>query len=131
MVRKKTETVCWCDSGQAVNVCCGPILSGHTHAATALALMRSRYSAFVTLHEGHLEASWHARTRPKVIHLNPEQRWLGLKIVNTTAGGVIDAVGTVEFVARYKLAGRGYRLHENSRFEQIDGRWFYLDGDRL
>ena len=51
--------------------------------------------------------------------------------MGVTAGNLGDVDGTVEFVARYKVAGRGFRLHENSRFEQVDGRWLYLDGDRL
>ena len=130
-VEKKAVVACWCDSDRPADSCCGPILSGQTQATTALAVMRSRYAAFVGLNESYLAASWHLSTRPKVIHLDPDQRWLGLKIVGVTAGAVDDLVGTVEFVARYKLAGRGYRLHENSRFEQVDGRWFYLDGDRL
>ena len=40
---------------------------------------------------------------------------------------LLDAThGTVEFVARSKLAGRADRLHERSLFEQVDGRWLYL-----
>jgi SEC-C motif-containing protein len=35
----------------------------------------------------------------------------------------------VEFIARYKIDGRAYRLHENSRFVREDGCWFYVDGD--
>jgi SEC-C motif-containing protein len=131
MAGKAKAAICWCDSGQLADDCCASILSEQTRATTALSLMRSRYSAFVTLNESYLAASWHPRTRPKVIHLDPEQRWLGLKIVNFTAGDADDADGTVEFVARYKVAGRGTRLHENSRFEQIDGHWYYTDGDRL
>ena len=42
---------------------------------------------------------------------------------------LIDADhATVEFVARSKLAGRAWRLHETSRFERSGGRWYYLDG---
>jgi hypothetical protein len=26
------------------------------------------------------------------------------------------------------LGGKAHRLVENSRFERIDGRWFYVDG---
>ncbi len=36
---------------------------------------------------------------------------------------------TVEFVARYKLNGRAFKLHETSRFERVDGRWLYVDGE--
>ncbi|WP_268902918.1 YchJ family metal-binding protein, partial [Bordetella pseudohinzii] len=28
-----------------------------------------------------------------------------------------------------RQAGRATRLHEISRFEKIEGRWYYLDGD--
>jgi SEC-C motif-containing protein len=35
----------------------------------------------------------------------------------------------VEFVARYRVQGRGGRLHERSRFVREDGRWLYVDGD--
>ena len=35
----------------------------------------------------------------------------------------------VEFVARYRVAGRAVRLHETSRFVREGGRWFYVDGD--
>ena len=35
----------------------------------------------------------------------------------------------VEFVARYRVAGRAVRLHERSRFVCEAGRWLYVDGD--
>jgi len=35
----------------------------------------------------------------------------------------------VEFVARYKLNGRAFKLHEVSRFERLDGRWLYAGGE--
>ncbi|MBP9654883.1 MAG: hypothetical protein KBE19_10895, partial [Rhodocyclaceae bacterium] len=40
-----------------------------------------------------------------------------------------DDRATVEFVARYRIAGRGHRLHELSRFVREEGRWFYVDGE--
>jgi SEC-C motif-containing protein len=42
---------------------------------------------------------------------------------------VDDDHATVEFVARSKLGGRAHRLHETSRFERVDRRWLYVDGD--
>ena len=29
----------------------------------------------------------------------------------------------------YRIAGRGHRLHELSRFVREEGRWFYVDGE--
>lgn len=93
--------------------------------------MRSRYSAFVENNERYLRASWHPDTRPSRVRFDSQQRWLGLSIKNTTAGQGEDVSGTVEFVARFKVDGKGHRLHEVSRFEKVAGVWYYLDGEHL
>jgi len=90
--------------------------------------MRSRYSAFVLMDEAYLRKTWHPDTCPDTIELDDGTRWLGLKIMSTRSGGADGDEGTVEFIARYKIAGRGYRLHEVSRFIRRDGLWVYLDG---
>jgi len=93
--------------------------------------MRSRYSAFVEHDESYLLASWHPDTRPSRLRLDPEQRWLGLSVKSREAGTPADNTGAVEFVARFKIAGKGHRLHERSRFEKIEDCWYYLDGEHL
>ena len=93
--------------------------------------MRSRYCGFVLCNEPYLLATWHPDTRPGRVRFDPAQRWLGLRICGTQDGGVDDVTGTVEFVARFKVDGKGHRLQEISRFEKIDGRWYYLDGVHL
>ena len=93
--------------------------------------MRSRYSGFVRADEAYLLATWHPKTRPSRVRFDERQMWLGLKVRDTLAGEAHDLTGEVEFVARFKIAGKGHRLHERSRFEKIDGRWFYLDGQHL
>lgn len=97
-------------------------------AGSAEALMRSRYTAYVRERFDYLLATWHASTRPATLERDePLPRWLGLEVRRSD---VVDAGhAKVEFVARYRLAGRGHRLHETSRFVCEDGRWFYLDGD--
>lgn len=91
--------------------------------------MRSRYAAYVLGLEPYLLATWHPSTRPAELKLDedPPQRWLGLSIKRHEVQDENNAI--VEFVARYKVGGRAYRLHENSRFVREDGRWFYVDGD--
>jgi SEC-C motif-containing protein len=108
--------------------CCGSILAG-APAPTALVLMRSRYSAFVTHDADYLLQSWHPDQRPASVEFDPQQRWLGLKIKSIQSGGIGDAEGTVEFVARYKIDGKAHRLHETSRFVRLDNYWVYMDGD--
>jgi SEC-C motif-containing protein len=92
--------------------------------------MRSRYSAFVANNETYLLHSWHPDTRPKRLNLEPRQRWLGLKVLAIEAGTAADDQGTVEFVARYKIDGKGHRLHEISRFVRGEAGWCYVDGVR-
>ena len=91
--------------------------------------MRSRYSAYVVLDADYLLHSWSNLSRPAEVQLDSSQRWLGLKVLNTEAGGPDDHKGTVEFVARFKVAGKAHRMHEVSRFVRESGRWVYLDGD--
>lgn len=101
----------------------------NTPAPDAESLMRSRYSAFVLGHERYLRASWHVSKRPDEVAPDKDAKWLGLEVRRHTA---IDADhAEVEFVARYRLAGRAVRIHEQSRFVREDGRWYYLDGDLL
>jgi len=90
--------------------------------------MRSRYTAYVLGDEAYLLATWHPSTRPARLdlHAEPRPRWLGLKLLGHAQAD--DTHASVEFIARYKLGGRGFRLHEVSRFLREAGNWYYLDG---
>jgi SEC-C motif-containing protein len=90
--------------------------------------MRSRYSAHVLQLGDYIQDTWHPSRRPALPPVwEPGLRWLGLRILQHQQQDADHA--TVEFVARYKLAGRATRLHELSRFVREAGRWFYVDGD--
>ena len=83
--------------------------------------MRSRYSAFALGDAAYLLRTWHPRTRPAALDLDPELTWLSLQVLDT-------GPAEVEFIARYRgPGGRGF-LRERSRFAQRDGTWFYVDG---
>ena len=93
--------------------------------------MRSRYSAYVLGLGDYLRATWHPDTRPDTIDVGSAEakatRWLGLDVKRHVPEG--DRA-VVEFVARYRIGGASaQRLHEISRFERIDGRWYYRDGE--
>lgn len=110
-------------------VCCGRYLDHDTPAPDAENLMRSRYSAFVLGRGDYLLATWHASTRPPQLELDAGTKWLGLEV---RAHRVLDADhAEVEFVARYREAGRAVRLHERSRFVREQGRWYYVDGEQF
>lgn len=125
-----TPEPCRCGSGAAYDRCCGPLHDGTTVADTALALMRSRFTAFALGRADYLLGSWHAGTRPARLDLDDGIVWRRLQIVDTEAGGPDDATGIVEFRAQYVQDGQRHILHERSRFcRDRDGRWRYLDGE--
>ena len=110
--------------------CCGRFVDhvNDTPAPDAEHLMRSRYSAFVLARADYLLATWHPSTRPTSLDLDAHAKWLGLEVRGYDVTGADTA--EVEFVARYRVAGRAVRMHERSRFVREDGRWFYLDGNQ-
>ncbi|GAB3627729.1 hypothetical protein GCM10027419_25800 [Pandoraea terrae] len=90
--------------------------------------MRSRYSAYVRQDAAYLRDTWADATRPATLDFDDAPQWLGLQVKAHVQRD--DTHAEVEFVARYKVAGRAHRLHERSRFERgSDGRWRYVDGD--
>lgn len=122
------KSTCPCGSGRPLAACCGPCLEGTTPAASAEALMRSRYTAYVLQREDYLLATWHAESRPATLDLDASapDRWLGLTVRQHRQQDENHA--TVEFIARYKIGGRAHRLHEISRFVRETGRWLYANG---
>lgn len=91
--------------------------------------MRSRYSAFVFEEASYLLHTWHSSTRPASLTLEAGVKWLGLQVRDHRITSAHTA--EVEFVARYRVAGKAVRLHERSCFVLEAGRWFYVSGDFL
>jgi SEC-C motif-containing protein len=89
-------------------------------------LMRSRYAAFAVGDAGYLLRTWHPRTRPEGLTLDPAVRWVRLDIVRTTRGGFGDSEGLVEFTAYAREDGRRIAQHEVSRFDRVSGEWLYV-----
>jgi SEC-C motif-containing protein len=131
---------CPCGGG-AFATCCGPCLAGAAVPQSAELLMRSRYTAYTLRDEAYLRTTWHPSTVPAGQIVDPDEKlqWLGLEVKSALRLRQRKAnlpespdSDTVEFVARYKIAGRAHRLHEVSRFVREQGagvaRWFYLDG---
>jgi SEC-C motif-containing protein len=122
------ESACPCDSGDVYAACCGrwhADFAGGSLAPSPLALMRSRYCAYVLGRADYLMATWHPATAPTELQL-PPVKWLGLEVLNWES---TDDAGVVEFVARCREGGRATRLQETSRFVRETGKWFYIDGD--
>jgi SEC-C motif-containing protein len=119
--RRGVPEFCPCGSRVPYADCCGRLHNGDAVAGTPEELMRSRYSAFVVGDAGYLLRTWHPRTRPAELHLDPAVEWLSLQVLEATGD-------EVEFIARYRgPGGRGFQ-RERSRFVERAGRWLYLDG---
>ena len=140
MNKSGSPASCPCGGGQFL-ACCGRFLAQQAIPQTAQELMRSRYTAYTLRDDAYLSATWHRSTRPASVSITGGDdgvKWLGLEIRKHTTEG---NSATVEFVARYKVAGRAQRLHEVSRFvREMEERasvdqprqnglhWFYVDG---
>ena len=119
---------CLC-GGESFSTCCQPLITGQEEAPDALALMRSRYTAYVLQDKEYLKYTWHTDTLPDdidQIFTQPSPQWLGLNIKDYQ---IIDTThAEVEFIARYKLVGKAYHLHERSQFLYLSNRWVYVEG---
>lgn len=126
--RQAAPSNCPCGRALAYADCCARHIEGGATAPDAETLMRSRYTAYVLDREDYLLATWHPSTRPNKLALEEPVRpkWLGLRVLRHAVEDAEHA--SVEFIARYKIAGRARRMHEISRFVREDGRWYYLDG---
>lgn len=126
-------TDCPCGSGHELAACCGPYLAGERAAPTPEALMRSRYSAFVTVNIDYLHDTLAPEARSDFERTETEiwakdSKWLGLTINAAEGGGEGEDTGTVDFTARYRNKGQPYAHRELSNFRREGGRWFYVDG---
>jgi SEC-C motif-containing protein len=82
------KTPCPCKSSYEYKACCGQYHNGKQSAATAEALMRSRYSAYALQLPRYLFKTWHKETRPTLQSLSQQDdtQWISLKITKTEQG---------------------------------------------
>lgn len=123
---------CPCGSGRPESACCARYHRGE-RAPTAVALMRSRYAAYVRgeidyVIRTHDESTRGSADRAAIERWSRETEWRGLEILASEGGSATDDTGVVEFVARGVTGGRSFAQRERSRFLRRDGEWFYVDG---
>jgi len=120
---------CPCGSNLQFEACCGPIING-LPAATAQALMGSRYTAYVVGALDHV-ANTHAAevrddfNRPEAERLSRSCIFQGLEIRKATENG--DRA-QVDFVLRFKRDGKDMIQVELADFRKESGRWLYAGG---
>ena len=121
------QTNCYCGSDRPFDKCCEAYIIGVQKPATAEVLMRSRYSAYVTVAVDYLIETTAASQR-KYYSKNDmriwasESQWQKLEIINATEN-------TVEFKAYFLDKNSLLQIHhEKSNFVNENGNWFYVDG---
>jgi SEC-C motif domain protein len=125
---------CYCGSELSFENCCGSMIAGKRKAATALELMKSRYSAYCSGATDYLIATTHLSKRSQFDKASIEQwakesEWKGLKIISTHKGTKEDTQGEVAFQAFFKDEAKKSRVHyEHSLFVKEQSQWFYLSG---
>lgn len=125
---------CYCCSGNKFEDCCQPFISGTAKPPTAEALMRSRYSAYVTVEVDYLLRTTHPSTRKfhdaeSIKQWAKSSSWQKLEIISTIDGSPKDKKGMVEFKAYYLDEHQQPQIHhEHSNFLKELGKWFFVDG---
>lgn len=118
---------CPCGQTAPYSHCCQPHHLG-LPPASAEALMRARYCAFVLKNSAFLFATLHPSQRaPNEAALLQQAfnlEWVGLQV---------QAFGQdwVQFVAFYKAPKGLGQLHERSQFVYEQGQWWYTQGEFL
>ncbi len=125
---------CVCGSGKKTDLCCGPFLDGTQNAPTAEALLRSRYSAYVTGRIDYVKKTTHKTAisefdEDSALAWSRNSKWTGLNIISTEKGTSEDEEGKVEFVASYIQKGKEEHHHERAVFKREGEKWFFLDGE--
>lgn len=129
------NTPCPCGSGRKTKACCGQYLDGEP-APTAVALMRSRWTAYATGDAAYVQRTTHPESR----HYDPDpRRWLkDLREFCTETRFVALTVlreeldGDVAWVTFHAELRRGLEnasFDERSRFVREGGRWWYVEGE--
>lgn len=118
---------CYCDTELTFENCCGLYLENNQKAPTALALMRSRYSAYAMHNANYLLETTYISERKyyskaEILKWAMANKWQKLEILSFTEN-------TVEFKAYFLDSNNKPQTHyEFSTFKFENNAWFYVDG---
>jgi len=121
------SALCFCGSTIGFQDCCQKYTNGTQKAPTALALMKSRYSAYATHNADYLWNTTHSSQRKQyskeeILHWATANQWQKLEIISATEN-------TVEFKAYFLDENKENQVHQEfSTFKKENGSWFYVDG---
>lgn len=125
--------LCPCGTQKRYMDCCGVYIQTKLQPETPEILMRSRYSAYVEENFSYIRKTMRG---PALIGFDKKNFkenviWLGLEVIATQFDPLNPNVGYVEFKAKFKQKQNKEIdiIHENSKFEKIAGKWYYISFD--
>lgn len=130
MAKVSPNIPCPCGSHKKYKKCCA-IYHKRVPAPDALALMRSRYSAYATGNAAYIIQTTHPENpeytnnrvswEKDIDRFSQYTEFLGLKILE-----FVD--GREEAYVTFEASLSSGMLTEKSRFLKVEGRWLYADG---
>jgi SEC-C motif-containing protein len=122
-------TQCPCNSGESYQNCCCSFHQGK-FPPTALALMRSRYSAYALGLADYIIKTTHPQneqplSRETIQQFSASTQFKNLEILKIEEG---PKTSTVTFKASLMNNGQDISFTEKSLFEKIGDQWLYLSG---
>ncbi len=122
------DKICFCDSNLNFLVCCEPIVLGFKNPSSAIACMRSRYSAYVIGNIDYLIKSTYPSQRKyyskkELETWSSENEWLKLEIL-------FHSKDIVEFKAHFFDSNKILTIHhEKSLFKFENENWYFYSGE--
>ena len=116
---------CPCCSGQPYESCCKPLHQG-VRAPNALALMRSRYSAYAMHNVDYiLRTQTREKKRAEVVRFCTTTTFKKLEVLEFIDG---ENEAYVTFKAHLEQKGEDCSFIEKSRFEKVNDIWIFVLG---
>ena len=125
------NNLCPCGSGQVLAQCCSQLHQG-LPAASAEALMRSRYSAYALglvdyLRRTTLPAQQSLLDLQAISAWSLGSTWLGLTVEDCAPAPGDPKHAYVTFTARWREGEHEHSHRERSAFVEHGGNWYFID----
>lgn len=132
---KDTEFPCPCSSGKPYQQCCEVYHLGKI-PESAVALMRSRYSAYALNHIDYIVRTTHPRHpavaqnlaawKEEILKFCMQTDFEKLEVIDSKESG--DRAAVI-FIAHLKQGEDDVTFTERSYFAKVNGVWLYVNGD--
>lgn len=128
-------TQCPCGSSKEYISCCGLFIDGENKPGNPETLMRSRYTAYTMARIDYIKKTMRGKpligfNEVEATEWAKQLDWLNLQVIKSYRDEQDENIGYVEFIANYRSQGKKQAIHELSKFEYLDGQWFYTDGNQ-